>query len=696
MFNIDPQFIEVLEHAWGTGYGHFFIKGDQSVKTRWYRGDRIDAEQMQGPGESFFYAPLPTAAAKPSGTRGLKTDYVSMSLLFVDCDRELPAIDDLILRPNYVIHTSPNKGHLLYLLREPFVIDSEKDRAEAERVWVALSRLHSGDEAARDLGHLGRVPGSINYKSTKPFTVSLEIIDGAPLYEWGDLTTLISDTAPYIETKLKPRDGNGIAGHVEAGDGRLPRLRSEIARLSRVYSGDALREMAHQANQSGAIVNPPYEDLEEIDRMCRTAQAKFGGQGEARVPMSEQQVEAVIGQIPTQIQPYMKEGTKAATISDYALALEDTQIEFLRNVLNGNVHLGEGSLSDEMFDIIFMIMDEKGYHNENRLRAAISVEASKNPFHPILSWWESKPWDEEDHIARLAGFFNDDRDMVNVFMRRWMIGSVARMLEPDGTQNRMWVLEGKQGKGKSYFARWLAGPMKRYYREGPLDPNNKDDRLRMLSTWINEVGELGATFRKSDRDALKFYLTQQYVMERKPYGHNDIDGIARTSFIGTINDEGGFLTDPTGNRRYMISTISNIGWAYTQELDVQQVWAQALALYRRGEPWDLLEDEKTIADDINTSYETDNPEDDYLQRIFEVNSLEKGWFLTNEEIHSVIEISPPPSIVGNLTPSRISKAWRRMGLDKDRKRDNDGRLRRGWVGLKRKPFTPREESGWTR
>lgn len=683
MFQIDPQFIEILEHAWGTGYGHFFVKGE-SVKTYWYRGDRVVPEQIQLDGDSFFYAPLPTAAAKKPGTRGLKTDYVSMSLLFVDCDRELPDVDDLIIRPNYIIHTSPNKGHLIYLLREPFIIDSDESRQEAERVWVALSRLLSGDEAARDLGHLGRVPGSLNYKKDPPYKVLLEAIDGAPLLEWEDLVDSISQIAPEAITaknhtsEMKP---------TEAGDGRLPRLRSEIARLSRTYKGEALRKMAHAMNDSATIVNPPYEDLEEIDRMCRTAQAKFGGQGRKRMPMSEAQITAVMGQLPSSVAMWPHK--HAPTIDDYALALEETGIEFLRNLLSGNIHLGDPPLTDEMFNIIHMIMDRNGYHNENRLTAAISIESSKNPFHPIRDWWESKPWDEEDHIGKLAQYFTDKHGMMDIWMRRWCIGAVARMLEVEGAQNRMWVLEGRQGLGKSYLARWLAGPLKRYYREGPLDPNNKDDRLRMLDTWINEVGELGATFRRSDRDALKFFLTMQTVKERRPYAHYDTDGIARTSFIGTINDEGGFLDDPTGSRRYMISSFTKIDWGYVRNVDVQQIWAQALHAYRAGETWNLLTDEVSLADDINDQYEKSNPEDGYLRGLFHIKPGNLQWFVSNTEINRVIDTQPPPYMVGKLTGQRLSKAWVRMGLEKDKRYNDEGHQERGWVGLKQK-----SNAGW--
>jgi predicted P-loop ATPase len=215
----------------------------------------------------------------------------------------------------------------------------------------------------------------------------------------------------------------------------------------------------------------------------------------------------------------------------------------------------------------------------------------------------------------------------------------------------------------------------------------------MLDTWINEVGELGATFRRSDRDALKFFLTMQTVKERRPYAHYDTDGIARTSFIGTINDEGGFLTDPTGNRRYMISSFTQIDWAYTREVNVQQIWAQALALYRKGETWNLSKAEVVLADEINDMYVTQNPEDDYLQQLFEIESGRRDWWESNKSINAAIDISPPPTMVGKLSAQRVAKAWRRLGAEPETKRV-DGMKMKGWVGIKRRPIVVSSREGW--
>ena len=48
-------------------------------------------------------------------------------------------------------------------------------------------------------------------------------------------------------------------------------------------------------------------------------------------------------------------------------------------------------------------------------------------------------------------------------------------------------------------------------------------------------------------------------------------------FIGTVNTSGnGFLPGATGNRRYLVLTLTGLDWSY-QQLDPRQVWAEAVA-----------------------------------------------------------------------------------------------------------------------
>lgn len=187
-----------------------------------------------------------------------------------------------------------------------------------------------------------------------------------------------------------------------------------------------------------------------------------------------------------------------------------------------------------------------------------------------------------------------------LWLRRWLIGAVGKAL--DARQGQMLVLDSHQSAGKSFFVRWLGSVLPDYFCEAPLNPDDKDTWIRLMSTFLWELSEVGRITRFSNRDALKHLLTVRTVTVRKPYGRYDTVKPALASLIGTINNEAGFLTDPTGNRRFLVCRLTAIDWAYAQKIDPHQVWAEAVALYQAGEPCLPTADETQLQNAINQEY----------------------------------------------------------------------------------------------
>jgi predicted P-loop ATPase len=180
--------------------------------------------------------------------------------------------------------------------------------------------------------------------------------------------------------------------------------------------------------------------------------------------------------------------------------------------------------------------------------------------------------------------------------------------------------------------RWLASGLPGAHIEGPIRPENKDDLTNLISTWIWEVAELGSTTRRSDREALKHFLTTERVTIRAPYGRHAMTKPALASFIGTVNSEGGgILDDPTGNRRFMVVELESIDWDYAQ-VEVNQVWAEAYAAYQAGEEWRLQDDEKQISRQINERYQVHDPVEDMLVQLYEMDPLHLEWVTTTNNI----------------------------------------------------------------
>lgn len=308
--------------------------------------------------------------------------------------------------------------------------------------------------------------------------------------------------------------------------------------------------------------------------------------------------------------------------------------------------------------------------------------AWENKYHPVQRYLENLKPDGADHIGNLCQYFKDDKNVFEMFLRRWLIGACARAFI--GTRNRVMILDGPQEIGKSSFVRWLGNPLSEYFSEGPILPDEKDCKLSLLSTWIWEISEWGNTARKADREALKAFLTTVKVQERAAYGRYKTEGQAMSSFMATTNNENGLLTDPTGNTRFMIARVDKIDWrGYTRNIDVDQIWAQAMSLYVGGEPWELDPVEFAMATDINLNYLTIDIVEETIKHLFEINP-------GGQEFLGSLEIMEFLKGVGNLKAGieidtrRMASALTRLGLEKPRPGSGVNRGQRGYYGIKRK------------
>jgi hypothetical protein len=373
--------------------------------------------------------------------------------------------------------------------------------------------------------------------------------------------------------------------------------------------------------------------------------------------------------------------------ADYINALAKLGYTFRMNECNDAVEVNGESLSDALRAKVRTEMRDEGFEYVHVMEDVCTTSAYQNRYHPIREYLNNLVWDGEDHIERLAvGYLFDQhptieysnglaRSVTYVWLLRWLIGAVAKVL--DGEQNMMLVFDGRQDIGKSYLARWLGSPMPSYFVEGPLNPDDKDTALRLISTWIWEVAELGSTTRRADREALKHAITAKEWTVRPPYGRSDIKKPALASMIGTINNEAGFLNDPTGNRRFLVATLQEIDWGYTA-IDVNQIWAQAVAMYRNGEPVRLLPVEKAMQRQLNGGYELDDPMEDWLQQHFDLTG-DSNDFLPTAAIVDLLQSRGMRGTTKALS-MQFSATALRLGLEKGRRDGQRGP--RGYFGIR--------------
>src|SRR5690606_1201827 len=137
-----------------------------------------------------------------------------------------------------------------------------------------------------------------------------------------------------------------------------------------------------------------------------------------------------------------------------------------------------------------------------------------------------------------------------------------------------------QGVGKTRWMRKLLPEKFRslYLYEGVVDTKNKDHTIYLSQYWFMHLDEL-ETLKGANIGAIKSFITRQRISERKAFARYTTTFQRRASFLGSVNDDK-FLTDITGNRRWLVFKVKDID--YEHLVDINGVWAQAYYYYKQG------------------------------------------------------------------------------------------------------------------
>jgi hypothetical protein len=252
----------------------------------------------------------------------------------------------------------------------------------------------------------------------------------------------------------------------------------------------------------------------------------------------------------------------------------------------------------------------------------ITTIADGHQFNPAAEWIDSKPWDGVDRIPELAATLDAaDPEMCCILVRRWLIGAAACVYSYDGwSMQGVLVLQGAQGLGKTTWIKHLAEYNNRLVAESViLNPADKDSVKQFASYWLVELGELEATFSKSDITALRGFITKQMDELRLPYAKATSKFPRRTAAAASVNEHA-YLRDETGNRRYWTIRCGD-GMNAMHDVDMQQLWAQAKALYKAGERHALSKDEMARLEETNADHTERNPLEDLIMSRFEWDKL---------------------------------------------------------------------------
>lgn len=220
-----------------------------------------------------------------------------------------------------------------------------------------------------------------------------------------------------------------------------------------------------------------------------------------------------------------------------------------------------------------------------KINDGLAIIEKKNKYHPIIDYLNSNTWDKVSRVDTLMIDYlgAEDCEYTKSITRKMLVAAVSRVFNPGIKFDYMLVLVGRQGIGKSYIINLLG---REWYSDSLNTVYGKEAYEQLQNAWILEMAELSAT-KKADAEAIKHFISKTEDSYRQAYGRR-VDTFKRQCvFFGTTN-ENEFLKDRTGNRRYwplMVGVnkpLKNL-FKDLNKNEINQIWAEALYLYKCGE-----------------------------------------------------------------------------------------------------------------
>ena len=268
-----------------------------------------------------------------------------------------------------------------------------------------------------------------------------------------------------------------------------------------------------------------------------------------------------------------------------------------------------------------------------------------------------------------------------VCFKKWFVAMVASWMKDEVVNHQVLVLIGKQGIFKTTWLEHLIPPHLRAYACKLANSNdlNKDERLRIAEFGLISLDEIDS-MNNRELNQLKSVITATDVNERAAYAYTKERRVRLASFCASGNRRD-FLTDITGNRRWLPFEVESIQNPFYTLLPYERMYAQAWALAQ--DPlfsyWFDL-DEIEVLEEHNQHFRDESNEEQLLPILFDVPAEGKGEFMTTAQISE--RLVTYGNIKKPMALSRLGMVLGAAGYQSTRPKIG-GRLIRGWLVYQR-------------
>ena len=265
--------------------------------------------------------------------------------------------------------------------------------------------------------------------------------------------------------------------------------------------------------------------------------------------------------------------------------------------------------------------------------------------------------------------------------KKWFVAMVASWMKDEVVNHTVLVLVGRQGIYKTTWLDRLMPPeLRAYSSKLPLSGQiSKDDRLRLCENGLLNIDELDAICGR-EMNIVKSLLTSTDVNERAAYGRLKERRVRLASFCASTNNRE-FLTDITGNRRWLPFEVESIQNPFDDIILYERLYAQAKAYVECGyfAYWFDM-DEIEVLEQHNEKFRALENEEELLNVYFAVPAADS----MNSKFLTTAEISEKLISAGNIKrPMPLSRLGMILGQHGFIASRQGTPARRGWIVYER-------------
>ena len=313
--------------------------------------------------------------------------------------------------------------------------------------------------------------------------------------------------------------------------------------------------------------------------------------------------------------------------------------------------------------------------------------------HPLRAWLqELRPYTEDrpdwiDMVAQQVVVkddgllaMGDGQAYWRACFKKWFVAMVASWMKDEVVNHTVLVLVGRQGIFKTTWLDSLIPPALRAYSSKlPLSGQiSKDDRLRLCENGMLNIDELDAICGR-EMNIVKSLLTSTVVNERAAYGRLKERRLRLASFCASTNNRE-FLTDITGNRRWLPFEVESIQNPFHTTLPYELMYAEALYLIENDFNYWFDMEEIGALETHNELFRAQDNEEQLLPILFDIPAEGRGEFMTTAEISEILVTYG--NIKKPLNTRQLGMLMTKKGFQ-NKKVSISGVSLRGWMVYKR-------------